>query len=408
MKNNASSNVSLNYRALYGKLFSALFSHFGAKYVTEIEDAIQNSFYKSLKSWKPHQVPENKENWLFIVARNDVLNQIKKGNLFQQETDFSSSQTSEYIEEDLRLKTILFLSKAEHVSSKSKVIFILKNIFGLHIKEISECTLLSQDAVYKSISRAKKDFKQSVNLANFETGFEEVNNQEIELVEEILYAVFSIGYDSFNDKIQSIINEDLCLESLALAKVLSDKFNRESSKNLLALQCFHLARIPEKVKKGKIIPFFEQDKTNWNDDLIALGFHYLEKPKKLNKYHVEALIASKHMMNNSNDLEHWNEIIKLYQLLISVSNSPITKLNLCYCLSKAKRTEEAELLLETTEKELPKEHIYLSLLKASISKNGKTDEIVDQVLRSIHQKIRRTYILENFSKFDEMRHPSTS
>ncbi len=368
--------------------------------MSEIEDAIQNSFYKSLKNWKPGQVPDNKENWLFIVARNDVLNQIKKESRLQSESNFKASEETESPKEDLRLKTILFLSKSKKVSSKVKVIFILKNIFGLHIKEISECTLLSQDAIYKSINRAKKDFRQSTKDVNFDLTFEQIADKEIAIVEEILYAVFNIGFDSFNDKIKSIINEDLCLESLSLAKILSNKFKRVTTKNLLSLFCFHISRIPAKVKNNKIISFFEQDKTNWNYDFIKLGFLYLEKPEKLNKYYIEALIASKHMTAIKNDIKHWNEIIKLYELLLSVSNSPITKLNLCYCLSKAQRIEEAKDLLRIVENELPNEHIYLSLIKAKIFLNKQTlesEKIIDQVLKNINQKIRREYILENMS-----------
>ena len=400
MKNEISSVVESNYRTFYGKLFSALFSQFGANYVSEIEDAIQNSFYKSLKSWKPNQVPNNKANWLFIVARNDVLNQIKKGNRLYSETHFKANIDTENPNEDLRLKTVLFLSKSKNVSSKVKVIFILKNIFGLHIKEISQCTLLSQDAIYKSINRAKKDFQQATKDANFDLTFEQVTENEIVIIEEILYAVFNIGFDSFNEKNKSIINEDLCLEALALAKILSDKFEQTTTKNLLGLFCFHLARIPAKVKDNKIISFFEQDKTNWNNDFIKLGFLYLEKPEKLNKYYVEALIASKHMTDTRNNIHHWNEIIKLYQLLLSLSNSPIMKLNLCYCLSKAQRIEEAKELLEIVETELPNEHIYLSLVKANIFKYKKTlesEKIIEKVLKNINQKIRREYILENMS-----------
>ncbi|WP_179367615.1 DUF6596 domain-containing protein [Winogradskyella forsetii] len=400
MKNKTDDVVESSYRTYYGKLFSALFSQFGANYVSEIEDAIQNSFYKSLKSWKPNQVPNNKENWLFIVARNDVLNQIKKENRLQSASHFRVDEETENPNEDLRLKTILFLSKSKNVSSKAKVIFILKNIFGLHVKEISECTLLSQDAIYKSINRAKKDFRQSTKNANFDLTFEQTAEKDIEIVEEILYAVFNIGFDSFSEKIKSVINEDLCLEALALAKILSVKFQRVTTKNLLALFCFHLSRIPAKVKHGKIISFFEQDKTNWNEDFIKLGFHYLKKPERLNKYYVEALIASKHMTTKELDIHHWNEIIKLYQLLLSISNSPITKLNLCYCLSKAQRIEEAKALLKIVESELPNEHIYLSLVKANIFTDKKTlesEKIIDQVLKSINQKIRREYILENMS-----------
>lgn len=86
--------------------------------------------------------------------------------------------------------------------------------------------------------------------------------------------------------------------------------------------------------------------------------------------------------------------------MLSLSNSPIMKLNLCYSLSKAQRMDEAKELLQMVENELPNEHIYLSLVKANIFKNTKTlesEKIIDQVLKNINQKIRREYILENMS-----------
>ena len=97
MKNKTYSVVESSYRAFYGKLFAALFGQFGPSFVNEIEDAIQNSFYKSLKSWKPNQVPNNKENWLFIVARNDVLNQIKKESKLRSESHFKANEETEKI-----------------------------------------------------------------------------------------------------------------------------------------------------------------------------------------------------------------------------------------------------------------------------------------------------------------------
>ena len=161
-----------------------------------------------------------------------------------------------------------------------------------------------------------------------------------------------------------------------------------------------MTRIPAKVENGKIVSFAKQDKSKWNNEFIKLGFYYLEKQEKVNKYYVEALIASKHMTATQTNKEHWNEIIKLYQLMLSLSNSPIIKLNLCYSLSKAKRIEEAIELLKDVEKVLPNEHIYLSLVKANIFKNKKpvdSEIIIEKALKNIKQKIRREYILENIS-----------
>ncbi len=399
MKNDTSFMVELSYRTLYGKLFAALFSHFGIAYTNEIEDAIQNAFYKALKAWKPDKFPDNKANWLFIVAKNDLLNQIKRQQKRPMQACVETKQIDENLNEDLRLKTILLLSKSQKVSYKAKVLFILKNIFGLHIKEISAATLIAQEAIYKSINRAKGGFKLSLKNQELASIFELVSEEEIAIVEEILYAVFNIGFDSFREKNNCIVDEDLCLEALALSKLLSDKFGRNSTKNLLALFCFHIARIPEKIKKGKIIAFFEQDKTQWNNDFIRLGFHYFEKPNILNKYYIESLIVSKHMTAKIYDATHWSEIIQLYKIMLTLSDSPIVKLNLCYSLSKLQKQKEAIALLEEVERELPQGHFYFSLLKANIldNTNNESEKLIHQALENTKQKIRREYILENMS-----------
>ncbi len=394
MKNKLSNIIETSYRTLYGKLFSALLKQFGVQYIKEIEDAIQNAFYKSLKSWKPNKYPDNKENWFFIVARNDLLNQIKKQNQFQPEKLLVKNIANENLNEDLRLQTILFISKSKIKSPKVKVIFILKNIFGLHVKEISDCILISQEAIYKNINRAKIKIKTISKDIMFDSAFEQVSEKEIAIVEEILYAVFNIGFDSFREKNESIINEDLCLEALALTKMLVEKYSLNSTKNMLALFCFHLARIPEKIKEGKIISFFDQDKTKWNKHFVELAFHYMEKPSTLNRYYIESLIVSKHMTTSEFNIKHWNEIVELYQMMLSHANSPILRLNLCYCLSKANRKDEAIKLLNKVEKELPQEHIYFSLVKANILDN-KSEELANQALKNIKQKIRKDHIMEN-------------
>jgi len=396
--NNSSvlSEVEISYRKQYGKLFSALLFQFGSSHIERIEDAIQNAFYKSLKSWKPNKVPKSKENWLFVVAKNDLLNQIGKDaktvslDLNLETLDEENSQ------EDLRLKTILLFASSTNISTQTKVIFILKNIFGLHIKEISESTLIHSDAIYKSINRAKKSFNPNEfeRLAKQKT----VDKTCINIVEEILYAVFNVGFDSFNEKNDSTVNDDICLEALALAKVLFQEYKTVSTSNLIALFCFHIARISTKETNKKIVPFHEQKTNNWNTKLINLGFQYMEKPQKLNRYYIEAIITSKHMTTKTFNLVYWNQITELYKLLLKITDSPIVKINLCYCLHQAERTDEAIELLEQIEKELPENHLYFSLVKADILKKKNIIEssaVIDRLLNNVSQEIRKNYIVEN-------------
>ena len=399
MSSNLLPKEETNYRAIYGKLFSGLLNQFGTDYVSEIEDAIQNSFLKSLKIWKQKEVPNNKENWLFIVARNDLLNQIKRqkenNNFSVEDTEDTSSISNET---DLRLQTIIFISTLQSVSHQAKILFVLKNIFGLSITEISDSTLINQEAIYKSINRTKKniqfDFKGNVIDLNSITA----NQQAISIAEEIFYAVFNIGFDSFSEKAENIVNEDLCLEAFALTKLMLSLHKYDSTSNLLALFCFHIARIPAKIDNGKLISFFNQNREKWNNELLNSGFHYLKKPKTVSKFYLEAVIISKYMSISKLTQNDWIDIVKLYEMMQKISQSPIVKLNYCFCLNKIGKTENALAILSEIEKELPNEHIYFSLVKARILKEinpKESDDLFISVMNKMNQKIRKEYLLEN-------------
>jgi len=399
MSSNFLPNGEVNYRAIYGKLFSGLLNQFGTNYVSEIEDAIQNSFLKSLKIWNQNNVPNNKENWLFIVARNDVFNQIKKqkeNHNFSVEQFEDTSSTSN--ETDLRLQTIIFISALKNVSNQAKILFVLKNIFGLSIPEISDSTLINQEAIYKNINRTKKNIQLEFNGNDIDLNSITANQKEVSIIEEIFYAVFNIGFDSFSEKTENIVNEDLCLEAFALTKLLFNQYQSKSTSNLLALFCFHTARIPAKIHDGKLISFFNQNREKWNKELLNLAFNYLNKPKKISKFYLEAIIISKYMSISELTQNDWNDIAKLYEMMQKVSQSPIVKLNYCFCLSKIGKTEKALMILSEIEKELPNEHIYFSLVKAKILKEvnpKEADDLFISVMDKVNQKIRKEYLLEN-------------
>ncbi|MCM5528222.1 DUF6596 domain-containing protein [Parasegetibacter sp. NRK P23] len=393
-----SDRQELNYRALYGKLFSGLLQLFGTMYVSEIEDAIQNALLKFLKI---HQVnaPDNPENWLYIVARNDVLNQVKKQ---KAKCTLSGKQPEDTFsivpETDLRLQTILFVAGLNTLSNQARIIFVLKNIFGLSIIEISDSTLLGQEAIYKSTNRTKKSIQLAFNGNSVDLNTKIVNQKAIAITEEILYAVFNIGFDSFSEKTESIVNEDVCLEAIALTKLLFTQYQYVSTSNLLALCCFHTARIPAKVEQGKLVPFFHQDRAKWNVDLVNLGFHYLKKPEKLDRFYLEAIIISRYMSVPYFTPHDWAGIVRLYEMMLTISGSPIVTLNYCFCLSKIGEIEKALTILSTIEKKLPDEHIYFSLVKANILQEtnpSTADNLFRTVLGKMNQHIRKAHLLEH-------------
>ncbi|GAA3755020.1 DUF6596 domain-containing protein [Flavobacterium ginsengiterrae] len=389
-----------DYRALSGRLFSALLSRFGTDYISEIEDAVQNSFLKSLKISDHKKKPDNLENWLFIVARNDVLNQIKAKKEKHDTDGFLPEQGDQPADQqkDLRLQTILFIASMDIISAQSKIIFILKNIFGLSVAEIHSCTLLSEEAIYKSAGRTRKSIRQQYHSKPIDLHFIGKKKETAIIGEEILYSVFNIGFDSFSEKTQDIVNIDLCLEVFSLARLLLNEFKLDSTSNLLAVFSLHTARIPAKIENGKLIPFFDQNRSKWNAELFQLGVLYLKKPKIETRFYIEALIALKYMTVETFGENDWNDIINLYKLLQRISPSPIVKLNYCYCLSKTGNTKAALEMLAEVEKELPDRHVYFNIIKAKIMSETNPAESADlfnSVVNDLNQKIRKEHLLEN-------------
>lgn len=72
-----------------------------------------------------------------------------------------------------------------------------------------------------------------------------------------------------------------------------------------------------------------QDRSTWDRDLIAQGFHFLEKAStlKLSEYHLEAGIAALHCVAPAYEDTDWAKILDLYEMLYGLRPSPIVALN---------------------------------------------------------------------------------
>lgn len=360
--------VELNYRQLHGKLFASLLALFGSSKTSTIEDAIQNAFYKSLKSWRSGQIPQNPLNWLFVVCKNDVLRQLGKQ---QKEWEVTKSPLlrGENLagQVDLRMETLLFIADLGHLSVKSKILFSLKNIFGLSVTEIQQCTLLSEEAIYKNVKRTKNKIE---NLQNVNFPKENIKIESFPIICEILYSVFNTGFDTLPISTKNLSNIDISLEAFSLTKQLLDKRPSVELKNLLSLFCLHLARSESKFGGEELITFFRQDRDSWNSELLQLGLAFLTEPSRLDRYYLEALITSMHMVSRNHDQNHWQSISDCYQLLEKVNNSPIIKINHAFALYQSGHTKKANSKLSETKNLLPENHLYQKLVEAEIIQNS--------------------------------------
>ena len=136
------------------------------------------------------------------------------------------------------------------------------------------------------------------------------------------------------------------MEAIRLALLLSEhpEGGKPKTYALLALLCFHAARLPgRKDDDGGLIQLELQDRSRWDRDLIGRGFHFLEKSSmgnELSEYHLESAIAALHCAAPTYEETEWGKILELYDLLYQLKPTPIVALNRAIALGKAVGPEE--------------------------------------------------------------------
>lgn len=329
------------FREQSGKMSAILTRRFGFGSAERIDDIIQDTFIAALKTWSVKGVPENPEAWLYQVAKNKTLNQIKKNSrLNYSEEGTPNITTSEHMDQlfldheikDSQLR-MLYACCNPLLSEKVQVILTLKSLCGFSVQEIAHALLMKKEAVKKTVTRARS----SLASINVEIPFVEQAKERTEAVQLVLYLMFNEGYKASSG--DTLIKEQLCFDAVRLAKLVAEipEFDDYTTFALLALMYFNMSRFEARLdENGDMIQFQLQDRSAWNKQMIAKAFEFLEKSRQsttLNRYHIEAGIAAVHASAASFEETSWKTIVNYYKILFQFDQSPITQLNYAIALS---------------------------------------------------------------------------
>lgn len=308
---------------------------YGIENLDCITDAIQDTFESAILKWRYSGVPDNPAAWLMQVARNKMINQLKRNRKTTSVTEIDIIHKTEpdIVFSDHEIKDsqfcLLLACCRLELSTQKRIIITLHILCGFGTKEIANALLMSDDAVKKALYRAKADLKSKQQL------FVNPEQQDIQrhtaLLHTLLYLLFNEGYKVSNGK--TGINTDLCYEAIRLLKMVREYDPTQTETNgLLALLFFTIARFPARMTiTGEWLTLAEQDRNLWNEKLIAEGFYYLNRARpenELNSYYLEALIASLHCTAPAFDQTNWTQIVYLYrQLEIIQPDSVLLRLN---------------------------------------------------------------------------------
>ncbi|KAB2839504.1 MAG: sigma-70 family RNA polymerase sigma factor, partial [Melioribacteraceae bacterium] len=272
------------FRHEYGKITAALTSKFSSYQIDLIEDSVQEALLKAMKLWSFQEMPENPSAWLYRVASNHLIDQLRRAKksveydfpenfLIEEITHDDSSILSGIKDEQLKM---IFACCHPILNDTEQIILSLKLISGFGIKEISSALLKNEEAVKKAITRAKLKFKNEIG--KIEVPNERELNQRLNSVLKVIYLIFNEGYKSTGG--ETLVKKDVCLEAIRLAEILTENkiCDVPQLNALLSLMCFNAARFEARINENEeLVTLENQNRNLWDKELINAGMYYLDK-----------------------------------------------------------------------------------------------------------------------------------
>ena len=311
----------------------------GVRHIEAVEDAVQSALMAALGNWAANGQPDNPSAWLFRVAYNELMGELRKSSRQYRILEKSAAgcsdayepEASRYFSTEIEddLLRMLFLCCDAAIPEESALVLALKTLCGFDVREIAQRLFVSEAAIYKRLARATE------RLQKLAPGAQWLDAKTFlfraPTVHHILYLLFTEGHLSAHP--ETAIRRELCSEAIRLTTLLAEHPSGALPETfaLLALMHFHNARIAgRQTELGALVLLQEQDRSLWDQQEIQLGLTWLARSAQgdvYSRYHAEAGIAAEHCLAPSIQETRWDKIARSYEMLEHLSESPVHTLN---------------------------------------------------------------------------------
>lgn len=373
------------FRREAGKMVAVLTKLFGLPHVETAQDIVQETLLSALDAWRLGAVPENPRAWLYRAAKNKALDQLRRQRNWTEKIApnivraLSEGSTSEQAMDQLFLESeiedsqlrMLFACCHTDLPVEGQIALMLKTLCGLSVAEIASAFLTGKDNIEKRLYRTREKIR--VEGIGLEVPLGAELQPRLDGVLKAIYLLFNEGYHSSSKN--ELIRWELCDEALRLSNLLCSHavVGLPKTHALRALLCFQASRFGARMDAGgQIVLLEQQDRTLWDQMLIAKGFMHLTQSAtggEVSEYHLEAAIASYHAQAKTFEQTNWQAIFYLYQLLYQRQPSPVIAFNRAIALGYANGVQlglDALLAIEG----MNENHFYQTALGDFYQKTG--------------------------------------
>jgi len=320
-------------RELAPRVLGAVIRRFGD--FASAEDAVQEALIAAATQWPDEGLPDNPGGWLTQVAVRRMTDQWRSDHARRKRETIAAQGSEEAPaaavgEAEPQDDTLLLLFMCCHpaLTPPSAIALTLRAVGGLTTAEVANAFLVPEATMAQRISRAKQTVKASG--VPFQMPTPEERAQRLSAVLHVLYLIFNEGYTSSIGA--DLQRRDLANEAIRLTRAVHQILPGDGEvAGLLALMLLTDARRSARTgPEGELIPLTEQDRSLWDQGLIAEGVALVSRTLSLGligSYQLQAAIAAIHDEAPRAEDTDWPQIVALYSLLMRMTDNPMVALS---------------------------------------------------------------------------------
>ncbi|MDG6105042.1 RNA polymerase sigma factor [Dactylosporangium aurantiacum] len=300
--------------------------------VQTAQDAVQEAVLAALSTWPVSGVPPQPRAWLTVTARRkaiDILRreQARPGKEEESTRMLELTRTDLPSDADVHddLLRLVFTCCHPALSPPTQVALALRTLCGLSPAQIAAVLLTTEAATEKRLTRAR----QKIAAAHIPYRVPPAHElpDRLPAVCGVIHSLYTAGHAPADGP--DAFDVDACAEAVRLATLLHTLLpDQPAPAAVLALLLLTEARRPARLDaSGAVVTLDRQDRSRWDATLIARGITLLNasllaSSRRADAYQLQAAIAAEHARAASYAATDWPEILRLYDLLMSVAPSP--------------------------------------------------------------------------------------
>ena len=297
------------------------------------EEALHDAFAAALQQWPRDGVPDNPRAWLVSAGRFKAIDALRRRARFDASLRLLAEQLEDAAQavevdemEDDRLR-LIFTCCHPALPADGRVALTLREVCDLTTEEIARAFLAPPATIAQRIVRAKAKIRDA--QLPYRVPERDELPARLESVLRVVYLVFNEGYTASSGA--ELTRADLCAEAIRLGRLLLELLPNAEVMGLLALMLLHDARRAARTDAaGELVRLDEQDRSLWNRQQIAEGSQLVQlalTSRVFGAYALQAAIVAVHAEAPSAAQTDWPQIVRLYDVLLQLSPSPVVELN---------------------------------------------------------------------------------